>query len=278
MRLFVFDIEVFAFDWLIVFKEVKTGEYTVFHNHNHGVKEFMRPADILLAGFNNKHYDNHILTAILCGADNTLVKEINDHIIGGAVGWDHWFIRENRAWFQTFDVMDDMQMGLSLKAIEGHLGLPIVESSVPFDIRRPLTEDELTETVRYCKYDTDMVEKLIRLRKDYLDGKIAVGRMKGVPMHRALYATNAKLTALFLGAKQKRWSDERAYKYPDALRKNRIPSEIIAFFDRMADPSISDQKLFKSKLNYEIAPGVLVTYGFGGVHQGLKNYQEESGE
>ena len=30
--------------------------------------------------------------------------------------------------------------------------------------------------------------------------------------------------------------------------------------------------------NYEIAPGVLVTYGFGGVHQGLKNYQEGNGE
>jgi hypothetical protein len=277
MRLFVFDVEVFTFDWLIVFKEVKTGEYTVFHNHNHGVKEFMRPADILLAGFNNKHYDNHILTAILCGADNTLVKDINDHIIGGAVGWNHWFIRENRAWFQTFDLMDDMQMGLSLKAIEGHLGLPIVESSVPFDIDRPLTEDELTETVRYCKYDTDMVEELIRLRKDYLNGKIAVGRMKGVPMHRALYATNAKLTALFLGAKQVPRSDERNYRYPDNLNRDRIPKEVFEFFNRMHDPELSDDEVFKSKLEFQLQDMTCVI-GYGGIHGALPNYMEVSEE
>ena len=40
--------------------------------------------DPLLVGFNNKYYDNHILKAILLGADPPLIKEINDFIISGA--------------------------------------------------------------------------------------------------------------------------------------------------------------------------------------------------
>ena len=55
--IYVFDIEVYCSDWLVVFKSIRTGEYTVIHNDNYAVKEFMT-ADNLLAGFNNKHYDH----------------------------------------------------------------------------------------------------------------------------------------------------------------------------------------------------------------------------
>jgi len=108
MNMYVFDVETYAHDWLVVFKNVLTGEYTVIHNDNHAVKEFVT-RDKLLGGFNNKHYDNYILKAIIAGADNTLVKEINDFIIAGNQGWEHWFIKQSRAWFNTFDIRDDMQ-------------------------------------------------------------------------------------------------------------------------------------------------------------------------
>jgi hypothetical protein len=211
--MYVFDIEVFKFDWLVVFKSIRTGEYTVIHNDNYAVKEFMT-ADKLLAGFNNKHYDNYILKAILCGADNALVKEINDFIIDGNLGFEHWFLRENRAWFNSFDIRDDMQQGLSLKAIEGHLGSNIEESSVPFDIDRPLTESELKETIEYCKHDVDTTEQIVKLRKNYLKCKQMLGAMKGIPAEKALYMTNAKVTAAYLGAKKQEWYDERVYEYP----------------------------------------------------------------
>ena len=274
--IYVFDIEVFKFDWLVVFKSIQTGEYTVIHNDNYAVKEFMT-ADKLLAGFNNKHYDNHIIKAILCGADNTLVKEINDFIINGNMGFEHWFIKQNRAWFNSFDIMDDMQQGLSLKAIEGHLGLDIEESSVPFDINRPLTKEELEETIKYCKYDVDVTERLVKIRKPYLDAKLALGRLAGIEDARALYATNAKLTAMFLQAKPRQWDDERNYKYPNNLKKELIPKEVIEFFDRMYDPKINDKELFSSKLKFQLQNCTCVV-GFGGVHAALDNYIEESEE
>ena len=37
---FIFDCEVFAFDWLFVFKDLDSGEYTVIHNDNEAVKDY----------------------------------------------------------------------------------------------------------------------------------------------------------------------------------------------------------------------------------------------
>lgn len=50
-ELFIFDCEVFAYDWLFVFKHKATGEYTVIHNDNEAVMQFMKQ-EPLLAGFN----------------------------------------------------------------------------------------------------------------------------------------------------------------------------------------------------------------------------------
>lgn len=61
-NIYIFDCEVFAHDWLFVFKEIATGEYTVIHNDNDAVVAFME-RDPFLGGFNNKHYDNFILKA-----------------------------------------------------------------------------------------------------------------------------------------------------------------------------------------------------------------------
>jgi hypothetical protein len=238
------------------------------------VKEFMQNGDCLLGGFNSKHYDCHILKAICCGADNALLKEINDWIIAGNQGFDHWFIKQHKYWFNHFDIRDDMQQGLSLKAIEGHLGLNVEETSVPFDIDRPLTREELDMTIHYCKHDVDTAEHLIKLRKGYLDGKIALGRMKDIPDTKSMYATNAKITAMFLGASAKKWTDERDYKYPPNLNRERIPPEVLKFFEQIHDESIPSEKLFKMKLNIFVNDCEFV-YGFGGVHGAIPTYQEE---
>jgi hypothetical protein len=272
--IYTYDVEVFKHDWLVVFKSIRTGEYTVIHNDNYTVKEFMT-ADKLLVGFNNKHYDNHIIKAILCGADNALVKEINDFIIDGKLGFEHWFLRENQAWFNSFDIFDDMQMGLSLKAIEAHLGLDIEETSVPFGIDRPLTDKELEETVRYCMYDVDVAERLVKLRKNYLKCKQMLGAMKGIPAERALYMTNAKVTAAYLGAKRREWDDGRVYEFPPNLDLSVIPKEILDFFQTINDTSIPDDDLFKTSFVIDIG-GCPTKYAWGGVHGSLLNYHEKA--
>jgi hypothetical protein len=212
------------------------------------------------------------------GGSNVEVKRHNDYIIAGGNGWEFPFIQYQKKPFKSFDLRDDIaDKGISLKAIEGNLKLPIVESSVPFDINRKLTQKELNEVIQYCKYDVDSTVKLYWKRKeDYLDAKILVGEMYNVPPEEALGLTNAKLSAKVLGAKSVERSDERDYVIPKNIDVNYIPKPIYDFFMLIRDKSIPDTKLFGAgkgskgmtldiifKTNYGECP---VTYAWGGVH------------
>ena len=195
MDKYIFDFEVFAHDWIVVFKNKDTKEYFVFHNDNDGVFAFMEQ-EPLLAGFNNKHYDQFILKAVLCGFTPEQVKDVNDFIIlQGQQGWGHPVLQQYRVFFNQYDLMDDCQQGLSLKAIEAHLGMDIRETTVSFDIDRPLNQEEIDQVVFYCKHDVDATDKVDDLREDYLRNKITLGREVGIEDSRAKYMTNTKLTA-----------------------------------------------------------------------------------
>ena len=275
MRWYTYDTEVFAHDFIVVFKDKETGEYAVFHNDNLGVRDFMSD-EAIYCGFNTKHYDQYILKAICAGFSPEEVKQVNDWIINGGQGWECPLLNGVFFRFNNVDVMDDMQMGLSLKAIEGHLGkLSIEETEVDFNLDRPLTREELDLTVKYCIHDVDATEKVTDLRKNYLENKIYLGGLKGIEPTQALAMTNAKLTAAYLDARRDiEFNDEREYKYPENLRREYIPKEVFEFFDKLYDKSIPDEVLFKSKLNITVG-GCPVTLGFGGIHGAIPFHQEE---
>lgn len=274
MRIIVYDIEVFKYDNIVVFYDTSTHKWSVFHNDNDGVRNFMLQPNAIFCGFNNKHYDNHIIKAMCCGASPELVKQINDFIIvDDRPGWEHYFLRQNKFWFDSFDLMDDTQLGTSLKHIEAHLGWDIEESEVDFDIDRPLTQEEIDKTIFYCKHDVKATAKLLTLRKNYLECKIHLGSLCSTPLSpaQALYCTNARLAAKFLDATYVQRYDGREYEYPSNLRKELIPSEVLAFFEQILDPSIPDDVLFKRKL--EIFIGFcLCVFAWGGVHGSLTQF------
>ena len=276
MKWYTYDTETFAHDFVVVFKERDTGEYTVFHNDNAGVRDFITD-DAIYCGFNTKSYDQYIIKAIVAGFTPQEVKQVNDWLISGKQGWQYPLLEGIYFKFNNVDIKDDMQMGLSLKAIEGHLGLSVCESEVDFDLDRPLTREELEQTIHYCKHDVDATETLTELRKDYLLNKLHLGRQKGLSDAKALAMTNAKLTALYLDAHKREYYDEREYKYPENLRREYIPQEVFDFFDRLYDTSVPDDELFSSKLTLDLGncKGVI---GFGGIHSAIPNFiwKEES--
>lgn len=289
-KIHIYDCEVFEQDWVFVFKELKTGTYTIIHNDNDAVREFMQQNPIL-GGFNNKHYDNHILKAVMMDCEPEIVKGVNDAIIvEGIKGWEIPLLQESRVYFNSFDLMDDCQQGLSLKAIEAHLGIPIEETEVDFNISRKLTKEELDRTIHYCKYDVDATEILYGLRKSYLQNKINIGAKIGLEPEKSMFMTNAKLTATYLKAKKpyQPWTDEREYKYPTKLRREYIPQEVFNFFDKLHDPNIKDVELFGGKdehgksvkgASLEIKVGdCLCTIAYGGIHGAIPNYMEETTE
>ena len=270
MRLVSYDCEVFAYNWLVTFKDKETGIFTRIWDDNEALKACLDDETIYI-GFNSKHYDSYIIKAIVAGFSPQEIKQVNDFIIAGGQGWQCPLLNGIYFNFNNVDIRDDTQMGLSLKAIEGHLGMSVKESSIPFDIDRPLTEEEKRETEFYCDHDVDTAEKLIDIRKDYLKNKINLGRLAGLDEVKAMGMTNAKLTAAMLKATKKPHDDERKYVYPDNLRKEYIPPEVFAFFDRMYDETIPDSELFKGKFNLMIGE-CPVTLGYGGIHGAIPNF------
>lgn len=276
MRWFTYDTEVFAYDWIVVLKDKETGEHLVFHNDNEAVR-YTISDEAIYCGFNSKGYDQYIIKAICAGCSPEEVKQVNDWIIGGGQGWQCPILNGVYFRFNNVDIMDDMQKGLSLKAIEGHLGMSIEETEVDFNLDRPLTQEELELTIKYCKHDVDATENLTNLRRDYLLNKLHLGRQKGIDDVTALSMTNAKLTAMYLDAQRQEHNDEREYKYPTNLRREYIPQEVFDFFDKLSDKSINDDELFSGKLKFQMDDGECVI-GFGGIHMGISNYWEESEE
>ena len=276
MRVITYDCEVFAYDWLVVFKDSETGRYTAIHNDNESLRQAINENDMYI-GFNSKFYDQYIIKAIASDLSPQEIKQVNDWIIAGNQGWECPMLRDQYFRFNNVDIKDDMQMGLSLKAIEGHLGMNIEETEVSFDLDRPLTEEELRQTIHYCKHDVDATHELMKLRADYLRTKKNLGKRAGIDEVKSLSATNAKLTAMMLRAERKEWNDGRDYVYPENLDLSVIPQPILDFFDTIHDMSIPDEQLFKTSFEIEIG-GMPCKYAWGGVHGSLTGYYEEATE
>lgn len=277
MNIYIYDIEVLSHDWIVVFRRVDGDHHTVIHNDKFRLKEWFRAhPDDVFGGFNNKHYDDWIIQSMLNGADNETVKAHNDFIIAqGRNGWEFPFIQYQRKLFKSFDLRDDLPKGLSLKAIEGNMYLPIVESSVPFDIDRPLTPEELEELIYYCKKDVDATVALYERRKEYIKSKLTVAKLKGLDPALALAQTNAKLAAMYLDAKPTERVDGRRYEIPENLDQTIIPREVLDFFNQIRDESIPDEELFEKNLVHTIA-GCECVFAWGGVHGAIPNVVMES--
>lgn len=289
MSVYIYDIEVFSDDWIVVFRNPEAEDnHIVIHNDNSHLRGFLEQPEIVIGGFNNKHYDDWVVLTMIQGGSNVEVKRHNDFIIGGGNGWEFPFIQFQKKPFQSFDLRDDIaDKGLSLKAIEGNMYLPIVESSVSFDIDRPLTPEELDEVIRYCKNDVDATVKLYQAREEYITSKKIVGQMYGVPEAEALGLTNAKLSARVLGAKHVDRDDERDYRVPDCLDQDLIPKEVLDFFLQIRDLSIPATKLFGTGKQgskgmtldawIETSGGrCSVTYAWGGVHGAKYAFKAEA--
>ena len=144
-----YDFEVFKYDWLVVILDMNNQKEHVIINNPSELEAFYQDhvSDIWV-GFNSRRYDQFILKSILCGLNP---KECNDHIIlKGLSGYS--FSGQFRKFpLNNYDVMQNIDRGL--KVFEGFMGNNIKETSVPFDIDRKLTDEEIEQTVFYCRHD-----------------------------------------------------------------------------------------------------------------------------
>lgn len=257
-----YDFEVFKYDWLVVLIDLDAKKETVIINNRDQLQQFYdQHKGVIWAGYNSRHYDQYILKAILCGFDP---KEVND-----------WIIVEERPGYRfssllrnfpliNYDVMPNPP--ISLKTLEAFMGHSIKETSVPFDIDRPLTEAELAETVKYCRHDVEeTVEVWLRSIEEFNTTMFFVNHFHlGSD---CIGKTKAQLAATILGGNRKGKAFDDEFKFPilDCVQLNKYKA-VASWYK---NPVNHDYR--KTQEDVMVA-GVPHTFAWGGGHGAIRQY------
>lgn len=265
MSVLVYDIEVFKYDWLIVFKdEIK---YYIIHNDAEKLKSFINEhkKDIFVT-FNGYHYDDIILAGLLI---NQNPYELSQQIINGS--------RPNlKLNLITLDVMQELKLGVGLKTAQANLGESIVETPINFNLNRKLTDSELAEVTKYCKNDVDSTLKLLKMREDYFTSKFEIVNEFNLPIE-CVKNTRAVLASKVLKCKKMTHIHNRLHiDYDHNINWDIIPKEVTNFFkkceyDYRCGGDFKEIENRKLKINITNVPHV---YGFGGIHGAIEKYND----
>ena len=263
-----YDFEVFRFNWLVVLMDTDKREETVIIDDPDALERFHSAhKHEIWVGFNSRHYDQYILKAILCGFNP---KKVNDFIIiKGEPGWKYSSLFR-RIPLNNYDVMMNIDRGL--KSFEGFMGSNIKESSVPFDIDRPLTKEELDETVKYCRHDVEQTMEVFLKRIEEFEAHRGLVRLasgnKALDLS-LISLTNPQLSALILGATRQEWDDEFDIDFPSTMRIEKYTAVLDWYNDPQNRCYQRDGR--KNQLDIMVA-GVPHQFGWGGVHGALTKY------
>ncbi len=255
-----FDFEVFKADWLCVLIDVTNRQEQVIINDPAKLEAVYKAnRGTIWVGYNSRHYDQYILKGILCGFNP---KKINDSIIvDGEPGWkfSNMF---RKIPLNNYDVMLPLDGGL--KSLEGFMGNDIRETSVPFDIDRKLTEEELEETVKYCRYDVEQTIDVFIKRKEEFDSQLSLVKAFKLPTS-YIAKTKAQLSAIILGASRGRsYDDEFEITFPDTIRIEKY-KHILNWYKNPLNRNYS--KVLKTDV-----AGVPHVFAWGGLHGAIDKY------
>ena len=249
-----YDFEVFKYDWIAVciepFKELTNVIINDSSWLEHYYKEHVKD---IWVGYNSRNYDVYILKAILLGFNP---KTVSDFIIEeGKKGWQYSSLF-NDIKLNNYDCMDKFS---SLKQLEGYMGNDIKETSVPFDIDRLLTKQELDETVKYCIHDVEQTMLVFNANKADFDAHLNILKTFNLPIHN-ISKTQAQLSAQALGCVKKERYDEWDLTFIDTLRIEKYKEVIDWFKDQIQNVRNYDNQLVIDVL------GVPHKFGWGGLH------------
>lgn len=276
-NLLFYDVEVFRYDALIVFKDIDNHEVAHFWNNRDRVGA-QRPDDIpsgfegvaelvaanTLVGYNNFGYDDYILSMMMNSAIARVdyIKSQNDKIISGA----NATIKVNEI-IDSIDVMQQISVSRpSLKQIEGNMGRSIIESSIPFDIDAPLTDEQRDEVLEYCRYDVENTIEVYKLRiKSYFDTKTSlIGMLPEEKQTRAQrWNTTTISSMILLGNSKSSWWTK--YRVPEQYWRNvpGIPDKVWEMWETSELQENVNGKGLSEKFT---AFGCEIVMGLGGLH------------
>ena len=272
------DFEVFSNDWLLVAKRQRDGQTISIWNDTESVQNFITAYNPVLCGYNFRDYDSYILKAVLLGWCPEDIKIVNDTIINSHDDKTVvWGLFNGQPWIElppVIDLFHDIVPRKGLKEIEANIGMSIVESSVPFDIDRPLTTIERTEVLRYCIHDVDATAALYDLRFDYLKSKSDLCELRHVDPLTMLKHTNARIVSEVMEA-QKFSAPFETYEIHENVDITAIPESVRVYVEKVNTDNCMDNDAPKVEFLFHGCPCVV---GLGGIHAARPSYKETSGQ
>ncbi len=258
INIIFYDFECFKEDWLVVLINPDKREETVIINNPTLLTEFYEAnKDEIWVGKNNTGYDQFILKGILCGFNP---KKVNDWIIiKGKSGWKFSSL------FSKIPMMN-YDIGLptySLKQLEGFMGNRIKETSVPFDIDRKLTEEEIAETVKYCKSDVYNTMQVFMYNINEFNAQLSLIREFNLPLS-YISKTQAQLASIILGAERVDLNDEWDIRVPDTI--------VIDKHKYIVDWFLNEENHKYDASLTTVINGVEHNIALGGIHGAISNY------
>lgn len=272
-RKIFYDFEVFSDDWMVVLIDYDTRIEKVIVNDREELRRvYLKHKNDIWIGYNSRMYDQYIMKGTLHGLDPAWINQ--RLIIDGIPGWQVHSCMGSLYPLNNFDVSTGFH---SLKQLEGFMGENIKETSVPFNINRKLTEDELNEVVEYCRHDVEQTIKVFEATKQEFDAQLALIDAFHLPAN-LFNKTKAQLSAHILGANAVKRDDEFDFTIVDTLRLDKY-KHIRDWFEqpenkRYNKPSPTGKTTIAIKQRVDVWD-VPHDIGYGGIHGAIKQYQGE---
>lgn len=285
----IYDFETFKHDTLLGVLNEETGEIIQTWDIPEIKKLANKQLSNIWIGYNCEHYDKILLHGIWSGKLNTPDKVFacSNSVIGAQdadipvfnVLGKHNITDYYSSPILSYDVMGDGSF-MSLKQNEGFMGMDIVESVVPFDLDRPLTDEEKRDVEKYNRADLYGTLERFKQRKNSFRTKMLLVKEFGLPIN-YICKTNAKLTEAILLSQNKGMNTRlrKNFQLCD-LPVNWEVAELKTIYDffiealkELEKHKWDTKKCDKKKLSMDLdILGVTHTFALGGVHGGRKNY------
>ena len=278
------DFEVYKYNWLIVLKDMKNKTVARIHNDPDALTKFYEEhKNDIWVNHNIKHYDQYILKGILLGMNP---KVINDKIIVDKM--EGWQISNafKKIPLIMYDTMPSVPVGL--KTYEGFMGSDIKETDVDFNIDRPLTEEEIELTFKYCEHDVDEDIKVFLQKISDFEAMMEIVKIFNLSLDH-VGDTEARITATVLDCVKTKFDDEFEYYFLPCIQLKKY-QYVMDWFDRAVEDAENEmdelyskckpterwkydknnnesfKKYFYSRSLTVNVAGVPHTFGFGGLH------------
>lgn len=250
--LIFYDFEVFKYDWLVVLIDpVNRDERVIINDKDQLEAYYNEHKDDIWIGYNSRNYDQFILKGILCGFDP---YDVSKYIIVDKKNGHMYSNLFRKIQLNNYDIGSKFH---GLKQLEGFMGNDIRETEVDFNLNRKLTDEEIEQTVKYCRHDVEQTIEVFLARKSDFDAHLDIIKTFELPLS-YIGKTQAQLTALALGCVKQSHDDEWEISFVPTIQLKKYQH----IFDWFKDP-----KNYKNgdKLEVDVL-GVPHTFGLGGIH------------